>query len=299
MTAAPSRSVVTWREVLAETAEQLGNETEARWLVEEVSGYSWAELSAASAAGGPVSERSRSRLEAMLRRRLAGEPVQYVLGRWQFRTLDLMVDERVLIPRPETEYVAELALRELDNLAGTRAGQPQTVVDLGTGSGAIALSIAVERARVHVFATDASPAALRVAAANLAGLGGRPATRVRLMPGDWWSALPADLRGRLDLAVSNPPYIASAEMASLDPAVRDWEPGGALESGPTGLEAVREVLLGAANGWLRTGGSAVVEIAPHQASEAARLAARAGFAEAEVHPDLAGRDRVLIARGAP
>lgn len=298
MTAAAQRSA-TWREVLADTSRRLGNHVEARWLVEEVSGHSWPELSAAAALERPVSDRSLSRLTAMVERRASGEPIQYVLGRWQFRTLDLMVDQRVLIPRPETEYVVEVALRELDDLPSSDSEGSQTVVDLGTGSGAIALSVAAEHPRAIVFATDASPDALRVAAANLAGLGGRPATRVRLIRGDWWSALPPELRGRVDLAVSNPPYIASGEMVSLDPAVRDWEPAAALQSGPTGLEAIAAMLSGAGSGWLRPGGTAVVEIAPHQAAQAMRLASEAGFSEAQVLPDLAGRDRVLVARGAP
>ena len=276
----------------------MGDDAEARWLVEEVSGYSWSELVGTPPSGGRVSERSRARLEALVERRLGGEPIQYVLGRWPFRTLDLMVDRRVLIPRPETEYVVEVSLRELDVLRADGDGE-QVVVDLGTGSGAIALSLASERAHTRVFATDACPEALNVAAANLAGLGGRPATRVRLVEGHWWSALPEGIAGRIDLVVSNPPYISTAEMPALDRSVLDWEPRQALESGPTGLEAVSEVLAGAAGGWLRPGGRAVVEIAPQQARDAAELASASGFAEVAVLPDLAGRDRVLVARGAP
>ena len=113
----------------------------------------------------------------MLRRRIAGEPIQYVLGHWAFRGLDLMVDGRVLIPRPETETVVEVALRELDRLGGR--DRPTTVVDLGTGSGAIALAVATERVRTRVWATDSSDEALQVARANLAGIG-RSAARVQV-----------------------------------------------------------------------------------------------------------------------
>ena len=302
MTAAMPGTAISWRDVLAETAARTGNLTEARWLVEEVCGYSWPEITNLSS-DVRVSDRARTRLESLVRRRLAGEPIQYVLGRWPFRTLDLMVDRRVLIPRPETEYVVEVALQELDGLRGCGGissegtGEQQLAVDLGTGSGAIGLSLAAERPRTLVFATDASHDALDVAAANLAGVGGRAATRVRLMQGDWWSALPADLAGRIDLVVSNPPYISSAEMASLDPVVHEWEPREALEAGETGLEAM-EIVLEGAGGWLKPGGTAVVEIAPHQAPAAAALAERAGFRHASVRRDLAGRDRVLIARGA-
>jgi release factor glutamine methyltransferase len=241
---------------------------------------------------------ARARFEILVARRAGGEPLQHVLGRWQFRTLDLMVDRRVLIPRPETEQVVEAALAELDRLEREVPSRPshRIAVDLGTGSGAIALSLAVERPRLEVWATDLSPSAVEVATANLAGLGGWAATRVRVCAGSWWAALPPELRGRVDLMVSNPPYVSSAEMDELDAEIVDWEPSVALEAGPTGLEAQAEILSGA-NAWLRPGGVAVLEIAPHQAAAAVVLAKAAGFAVVDVRPDLAGRDRVLVARG--
>ena len=285
---------------------RIGSEAEARWLVEEVAGDRWPAIT------GPVTERARNRLEALLSRRESGEPVQYVIGRWGFRTLDLMVDHRVLIPRPETEQVTEVALAELDRLASVgwegsptrlrtgrtdRSTDRRIAVDLGTGSGAIALALVAERTDVEVWATDVSPLALEVATANLSGLGGRAATRVRLAHGTWWSALPDELRGRVDLVISNPPYISSAEMPELDAQVVGWEPRAALEAGPTGMEAVTEILNGAP-AWLRPGGSAVVEIAPHQAAAAAEVAREAGFTAVDVYPDLAGRERTLVARDA-
>jgi release factor glutamine methyltransferase len=235
-------------------------------------------------------------------RRAAGEPLQYVLGRWPFRTLDLMVDRRVLIPRPETEQVVEVALGELDRMdpasAASARSRGRIAVDLGTGSGAIALSLAAERARLQVWATDVSSDALKVAGANLAGLGGRAAARVRLTSGAWWAALPDELRGGVDLVVSNPPYVSSAEMTELDPQIGLWEPRLSLEAGPTGLEALQEILHGAQS-WLRPSGTIVVEIAPHQAAAAIQLAEADGFSEVEVRPDLAGRDRALVARTGP
>jgi release factor glutamine methyltransferase len=278
----------------------LGSAREARWLVEAVAGEQWP-------AATPVSEQARSRFEALVDRRAGGEPLQYVIGSWVFRTLDLMVDRRVLIPRPETEQVVEVALAELDRLRAEatdgarpagRSAPPVVTVDLGTGSGAIALSVAAERPAVEVWATDVSPAALEVAAANLAGLGGRAAARVRLAEGAWWAALPEHLRGRVDLVISNPPYISAAEMTAVDAQVTGWEPSLALEAGPTGLEAIREILNGAL-AWLRPGGVAVVEIAPHQRRQAAAMAQDAGFAAVELHPDLAGHPRALVARVAP
>ena len=122
---------------------------------------------------------------SMVQRREAGEPVQYVLGHWAFRQLDLMVDRRVLIPRPETEIVVEVALQELARLEV----EAPVIVDLGTGSGAIALSIASERSRVVAWATDISRDALAVASANLAGLGAQTVGRVQLVQGNWWEAL--------------------------------------------------------------------------------------------------------------
>jgi release factor glutamine methyltransferase len=284
-----------WRQLYQQTSARLASgyaAQEVRWLVEEASGEPWAVLYDQPEA--VASRRARLRLESMVERRLAGEPLQYVLGRWNFRTLDLMVDRRVLIPRPETEQVAERALAELDRL-----GRPGArVVDLGTGSGAIALSIAAERTKVQVWATDASSNALDVARANLAGLGGFAATRVNLVLGHWWAALPESLIGSVHLAVSNPPYVSSVEIGSLDAGIVDWEPRTALEAGPTGLEALGEIVSGALE-WLAPDGSLVLELAPHQGEAMTAQARAAGFAEVEVLPDVAGFDRVLIARRMP
>ena len=222
----------------------------------------------------------------MLARREQGEPLQYVVGRWGFRRLDLFVDRRVLIPRPETEVVVEEALVEARRLGA------RTAVDLGTGSGAIALSLAVEDVELRVWATDASADAVAVARANTAGLG-RPGGRVTVVEGSWFDPLPDELRGVVDLVVSNPPYVAADE--ELPAEVADWEPAAALVAGPTGLEAV-EAITAEAPVWLGRPGALVVEIAPHQAPDAAALARRSGFTDVEIRPDLTGRDRVLVAR---
>jgi release factor glutamine methyltransferase len=238
-----------------------------------------------------VTPRARDYFESMVARRAQGEPLQYVVGRWGFRNLELFVDRRVLIPRPETEQVVQVALTELDRLADP----DPVVVDLGTGSGAIALSMATEARKGAVWATDDSPDAIAVARANLAGLGGRAAARVRLAEGSWWSALPEELRGTVVLAVSNPPYVSSAEMASLPAVVADWEPRDALDAGPTGLEDLAQIV-GEAPDYLRRPGTLVVELAPHQATAVDELARAAGFSAVDIRPDLAGRDRVLVAR---
>lgn len=297
MTASVER--VTWRGLQERAEADLGASHEARWIVETVSGYDTAEL--AGAVDEPAPERAVLRFDEMLERRRAGEPLQYVLGRWGFRGLDLFVDARVLIPRPETEVVAEVALAEAEHLGARRApagrsGLPTTftAVDLGTGSGALALALAVELPDASVIATDLSAGALAVARANLAGVGGA-GTRVLLREGVWFGALPGEIRGRIDLIVSNPPYVADAELDALPTEVREFEPRRALVAGPTGLECI-EQLITAAPGWLTTPGTFVCELAPHQAPAAASLAVAAGFAEVNVHHDLAGRERVLVAR---
>lgn len=283
--------VRSWADLYDDVRRRLGSATEARWIIEEASGERF------GADVGMPPEKVLRRLADMVDRRLAGEPLQYVLGRWGFRDLDLMVDPRVLIPRPETEQIVEATLVELDRLRPERPG-PLTVVDLGTGSGAVALSLAAERTGVEVWATDCSADSLAVARANLSGLAGRAATRVRLAEGDWWDALPAGLRGEVDLVVSNPPYVSSAEMAHLDPVVGDWEPRAALEAGPDGTEALQYLIL-SAPGWLRPGGTLVLEMAPHHGGRLTDTALRAGFPEVFLVEDLAGRDRGLVARGAP
>jgi release factor glutamine methyltransferase len=298
--------VTTWRDLCSDAQRSLaaaGIEaaaTEARWMVEDVSGYEAADLFRS----GPErpTDRAIARLTSMVERRAAGEPLQYVLGHWSFRRLDLLVDHRVLIPRPETEVVAEVALDEAVRLGATRGKRSSWAVvdtdyfvaDLGTGSGALALALADELPRAQVWATDVNEDALAVARANLAGVG-TVAARVRLATGSWFDALPVWLRGALRLVVSNPPYVANAEIASLPAEVADHEPLEALVSGPTGLEAIERVVTGAPE-WLEPSGAVVCEIAPHQAVDAVALALESGYEEAFVRPDLTGRERVLVAR---
>jgi release factor glutamine methyltransferase len=294
----------TWADLVENARRRLdaagvaNSRIEARWLVEEVSGQDGVSLDAACDEGAPV--RAVARVDALLARRAAGEPLQYVLGHWAFRRLDLYVDRRVLIPRPETEVVCGYALDEVDRIAtsligGDRQTTPPReiiVVDLGTGSGAIALSVAAERSCTTVWAVDESPDALDVARANLAGLG-RAAARVRIAEGSWYEALPNDVRGGVDLIVANPPYVAVDE--ALPREVDDWEPTHALVAGSTGLEAI-ELIVAEAPQWLVDDGSLVVEIGETQGDAVLGLARAAGFADVSVQPDLTGRPRALVAR---
>ena len=296
----------TWRQLRVEATERLVDAVgdaapvEARWIILEASGLDDADLLVDD--DEPAPALARHRIEAMIERRRAGEPLQYVLGSWQFRGIDLMVDRRVLIPRPETEVVVQVAIDELV-AGGARVGRTDpwaagvtefAVADLGTGSGAIALALAAELPDAAVWATDVSDDALAVARANLSSIG-TAATRVRVVAGDWFDALPIELLGGLRLIVSNPPYVTAAEHPALPADVRDHEPYGALVSGETGLEDV-EHLIAHAGEWLEPGGALVVELAPHQADAAVARARAAGFATAEVRPDLTGRPRALLAR---
>lgn len=283
---------VAWGDVAVDAAGQLAEagiadaEMQARWLVEQASGYEGGEYYAGLTR--VPSQRQLAYLDAMLARRLAGEPLQYVLGRWGFRGLDLMVSHAVLIPRPETETLAGLAIAELI----LRDGSDGLVVDLGTGSGAVGLAVAAECETAHVVLTDVSAEALAVAQANLAGLG-RAAVRVTTYQGSWYEALSESLTGTVDVVVSNPPYVRDDEALPSD--VTLWEPALALRGGPDGLDAARQILAEAPR-WLSPGGSVLLELSPNQMDEAGAIARASGLAVEAVHPDLSGRDRVLQCR---
>ncbi|MCY4036288.1 MAG: peptide chain release factor N(5)-glutamine methyltransferase [bacterium] len=281
-----------WRDVAEETARRLGGAgvadaaKQARRLVEQASGYEGGEYFAGLATA--PTGRQVAYLDSMLARRLAGEPLQYVLGRWGFRGLDLMVGPAVLIPRPETEVLAGLAVEEL-----ARCGSPGGLaVDLGTGSGAVGLAIAAECETARVVLTDLSSEALAVARANLAGLG-RAAVRVSACQGSWFGALPEEMAGAVDVVASNPPYVPQHQR--LPPEVADWEPAVALRGGPDGLDGTRQILAEAPR-WLRPGGAVLLELSPEQMDAARAIATAGGLVVEAIHPDLAGRDRVLQCR---
>jgi release factor glutamine methyltransferase len=278
---------ISWRQLWDETAA-LHSRVHARWLCEEASG-TWGE-DFVEVLDDPVTERSIAHLDSMLARLRDGEPLQYVLGHWSFRRLDLLVDRRVLIPRPETELVAEVAIERARSMP-----RPIRCADLGTGSGAIGLSLLDElpRAAVEVWLTDASMDALDVARANAAGLG-VAAAGARFAHGSWFDALPAGAEGTFHVVVSNPPYIAPGD-AAVDLAVLQWEPHDALFSGDDGLDAVRAIATDAAR-WLQPGGWLVLEIGTGQGSSVASILAAAGLTEIEVRSDFAGHDRIAIAR---
>jgi release factor glutamine methyltransferase len=277
---------VTIRELWAQTTAAVGARHEARWLCEVAVALDGDDFDLGL--DEPVSERMVAHLDSMVARYRSGEPLQYVLGRWSFRRLDLHVDRRVLIPRPETELVAGVAIELAAAKQGTR-----TVADLGTGSGAIGLSMALELPLVGttVWITDASEEALAVARANLAGIG-RAARNVRLAAGEWFEALPAG--ESFDVIVSNPPYVALGS-PELAPDVLDWEPHDALFGGADGLDDIRTLIAGAPfrlalDGWL------VLEIGADQGPAVRDLYEAAGYRDVEIRRDLAGHDRVAVGR---
>lgn len=279
---------VSWRELWAETAEVHGR-PQARWLCEEASGAFGEEFD--EVLHEAATERAVAHLDAMLARLRSGEPLQYVLGHWSFRRLDLLVDRRVLIPRPETEQVAGVAIELARALP-----RPVRCADLGTGSGAIGLSLLAElpRGSAEVWLTDLSADALDVARANAAGLG-VAAGGARFAHGAWFCALPEELRGTFGVVVSNPPYVTFDD-PDLDASVRDWEPSPALfAGGDDGSADIAAIADGAAT-WLAPGGWLVLEIGSRQGSLVATLLQRAGFVDVEVRADLAGLDRIAIGR---
>ena len=218
----------------------------------------------------------------LVRRRLRREPVAYILGRKGFRDIELSVDRRVLIPRPETELLVELAL-DL---------KPASVLDVGTGSGAIALAVADELPSCTVTATDTSPDALEIARANAERLG--LADRVRFLE----RTLPEN--GGFDLVLANLPYVAERDWPSLQPEVTRWEPREALLAGPAGLDAYRAFISECGRAFTpyaeRTSAAVAVEVGEGQAEAVAALMREAGFGAIETRRDLAGIERVVVGR---
>ncbi len=276
--------------MLATTVQQLGNAQEARWLCEHASGMDASEFSAEQ--DQLVTVACAKSLDSMVRNRLSGVPLQYVMKRWAFRHLDVMVDERVLIPRPETEQVVQTALDIARKIGSNVALR---VVDLGTGSGVIGLSMAFELGAdaAHVWLTDASVDALDVARANMVGIG-RAAANVRVAHGSWWNALPQDIAGQIDIAICNPPYIAHAD-GEVAPDVHMYEPHAALYAHDNGLADLRTVIEGAAT-WLKKSGWLVLEIGYQQGTDVLAMMTASGLIDAEIKKDLSGRDRIAVGR---
>ena len=282
---------MTLRDLLDHAADRLreggveGARRTAEWIVEETTGADRAALYARP--GVPIPPEARERTDRLVARRLAGEPVQYVLGHADFYGLRLHVSPAVLVPRPETEEVVEEAIRRLRGVEAPR------VLDVGTGSGAVALAVKQERPDAEVFAVDVSPDALALARANAERLG----LRVTFVEGDALRPeLAASVPSAFSLVVSNPPYVPEGERAGLQREVRDHEPPVALFVPDADPLVFYRALAGHAGRLLRPGGWLVAETHADFGVAVGDLWGRAGLADVGVLPDLSGRDRIAVAR---
>jgi release factor glutamine methyltransferase len=234
----------------------------------------------------PLTEQDLEKIRPLVRRRVQREPLQYILGETEFCGLRLRVDRRALIPRPETELLVEKIIALLSSAA------PAEILDLGTGSGAIALALSRAFPSARVTAVDSSEACLALAGENATAAG--LMERVHLVQSDWFSAFPS---GQVfDLIVANPPYLSPAEVAETTPEVRGFEPTTALapKDGLDGLEDLRRIIA-AAPPFLRAGGLLALETGPAQHTELLALTTTAGFVRSSSEQDLTERDRFVFA----
>jgi release factor glutamine methyltransferase len=226
---------------------------------------------------------------ALLSRRSQREPVSYITGQKEFWSLDFFVTPAVLIPRPETELLVEVALQYIARLG---SGSPVKVLDLGTGSGAIAVSLAKDHGAMEIVAVDISPVALDLARVNAVRHG--VADRIRFLPGDLFAPLNASSE-TFDLIVSNPPYIRTGELSMLAPEIREWEPTIALDGGVDGADTYRRII-GEGHRYLTRGGSVVLEIGADMGRDVADLfSCSSCYGPPAVCQDYAGKDRVIAA----
>ncbi len=237
----------------------------------------------------PISAGQEAMFRDLLLRRSRREPVAYITGHKEFWSLDFFVTPAVLVPRPETELLVEVALQYVTQLA---SGSPLKVLDVGAGCGAISVCLAKEQAAMEIVAVDISALALDVARVN-AGRHG-VVDRIRFLAGDLFAPV-EPLPETFDLIVSNPPYIRTGELSMLAPEIREWEPTIALDGGPDGLDTYRR-MIEEGHSYLTTGGSIVLEIGANMASAVADLFSRSGcYGPASVYQDYAGKDRVIAA----
>ena len=280
------RMILWSAEYLVEKGVENGR-LDAEWLLAEALGLE--RLQMYLQYDRPLSAEEREAFKPLLRRRADREPLQYILGRTAFRELELLTDPRVLVPRPETEVLVEEVL-------GWAADRPEglgRVLDVGTGSGAIALSLALEGDNESVLATDVSPDALEVAAENAERYGAAGKVEFRL--GAMYDAL--EVGERFDIIVSNPPYVEDGARPDLEPEISEWEPVAALFAGEDGLDVIRQLVAGASRRLL-PGGLLALEVGTGQESRVVELIARTeAFGPARVGRDLSGRPRVVMAEG--
>lgn len=265
------------------TVEGAVVEYEARVIASDVTGVEYSNILNEDI---EVAERQMRRLDEIIEQRNSTVPLAYILKSVPFRELDLYVDQRVLIPRSETELVTEYGLKAIEEI------YEPNVLDIGTGSGAIALSIAHEHLSSHVLAVDISADALAVAQMNCAAVGSA-AARIRFMQSDLFSSIDQSIQGELDLIISNPPYIGRDEVGDLPLEVIDHEPHSALFSSTDGFFHIDEIMKHGRD-WLKPHGVLVFEIAPRHAELIHEYSMTYGYATCEVHKDLSGRERIGV-----
>ncbi|AHM05474.1 Protein-N-glutamine methyltransferase PrmC, methylates polypeptide chain release factors RF1 and RF2 [Roseibacterium elongatum DSM 19469] len=276
-----TRSAADWlRAATARLAPLIGlseAQRDARLILRAATDWSAARLVAEGAT--PLDAGPELRADAMLARRAGHEPLAQILGHWPFYGRAFAVDRNVLTPRADTETLIELALSD----------PFKTMIDLGTGSGAIAVTLLAERPTARGVATDLSPAALSIAARNATAHG--VASRLDLAAADWW----AGIGGRFDLIVSNPPYVTAADYAALAPEVQQYEPMAALTPGGDGLSAYRAILDGVA-AHANPGARLLLEIGALQGQALRDMLTQAGFQDVSIQTDINGKDRVAMGR---
>ena len=280
-------ALLAWARQVLDRAEIENAVQESRWLVGHALGLEPHQL--VSQAEQPVPPEKKTQTESLVSRRAAHEPLQYILGTQEFCGLEFHVSPAVLIPRPETEVLLQEALRAVD------LNKDSVVVDVGTGSGCVAVTLATILSRARILAVDRSPEALAEAQANAERL--TVADRIEFIQGDLLSPLrDRGLTGQVDVIVSNPPYIAESEWAGLQPEVRGFEPRSALVSGPKGTE-FHERLLRDSREYLAPGGSLVMEIGQGQRPAVQQMAEQlGGYTPVEIAKDGAGIERIVIFR---
>jgi release factor glutamine methyltransferase len=239
-----------------------------------------------------LADKDQQDFDDAIRRRIRREPLQHIIGNQEFWGLEFKVTPDVLIPRPETEFIVEAALEIVH-----KRNQQVRIIDLCTGSGCIAVSLAKELTSAHVIATDASEKALAVARENARNHG--VADRIRYLEGDLFDPLEElDIREQIDIIVSNPPYVRAGDLTTLQPEVRDYEPKLALVAGPEGTEIAAKIIKFASE-YLKKNGLLIMEMGLGQVEALAKMVEATGaYAKPEILKDLAGIDRVIIARKA-
>jgi release factor-specific protein-(glutamine-N5) methyltransferase len=283
--------VWTVRDALEWTCEYLGRKNDehprrsAEWLLSSATGLSRVELYAYH--DRPLSPEERACYRALVAKRAEGMPLQYATGEMPFRHLVVRVEPGVFIPRPETEVLVDVALEELSGI------ESPIVVDLCTGSGCVAVSVAAEHSGARVWAVELGEVAFRTACRNALHAGVED--RVQVLHGDLFDPLPAALLGNVDFIVSNPPYIPSSDLPELSSEVRGFEPHEALDGGPDGLDVFRSIAA-SADTWLREGGGFAIELDSGRVADAAAILEQQGYVGVTVRKDLTGRDRIVNAR---